>query len=418
MLVVSFVGLLTILLSVASLELSYHKEFDLNKALKTHALLGGISALLGGFVGIIAIGRTTLNRQAGGGAVAGVVASAMCLAMLLGAEPVIAVVPKAALGGLVLFLGLNMLKQWLWGRRRTTTRVEFTQIFLILALVANYGFLVGFAAGLLISCIVFVITYSRIPLADLATNLSLFASSVVRPDYEAETLREHGDKTLLYRLSGYVFFGSAIGVFQRILRRYRDTEPNFYFVTAPGNDAALRSIAADPQGSRRIAYFPSLDHAVKTAEEHIIAAWDDGGDRDALFAFLEEADRAAFAAYCELTDIAQGGMLCAENDQADAMFFVASGSLEVIKDANGAAPLRLAKLHEGAMVGEIAFYTGEPRTASIMAVVGSSVYVLSKEALARLRSENARLATLFDHMAVCKVSRALARTNKLLAMFR
>ena len=449
MLVVSFVALLTILLSVASLELSFHKEFDLNKTLKTHALLGGVSALLGGFVAIIAIGRTTLNRQAGGGAVSGVIASGICLAMLLGAGPIVALMPKPALGGLVLYLGLTMLKQWLWDRRDTTSRLEFVQIFIILAMVANYGFLVGFAAGLLISCIVFVLTYSRIPLADLATNLALFASSVVRPDHEAETLRQNGDKTLLYRLSGYVFFGSAskidsvfqnleggidgvvidftkvsgidssaIGVFQRILRRYRNRPTRFYFVTSLDNDAVLRRIGAGQEHNARISWFPSLDHAVETAEQDIIAAWAGGGGEDTLFGFLTDDDRAVFTAHCELRDVPHGGQLCAENDQADEMFFIAGGSLEVIKDAQGRTPLRLAKLHKGAMVGEIAFYTGEARTASIMAVVDSSVYVLSKAALVRLRAGHPGIATAFDYMVVCKVSRALARTNKLLTMFR
>ena len=61
-----------------------------------------------------------------------------------------------------------------------TGPVEFAQILLILALVANYGFMMVFSAGLLISCLVFVLTYSRVHLADLATNLSLFASAVVR----------------------------------------------------------------------------------------------------------------------------------------------------------------------------------------------------------------------------------------------
>src|SRR5690606_26137319 len=67
MLVVSFVGLLTILLSLASLELNYKKEFDLHRVLRAHAASTSLSALLGGFVNVISIGRTVLNQQTGGG---------------------------------------------------------------------------------------------------------------------------------------------------------------------------------------------------------------------------------------------------------------------------------------------------------------------------------------------------------------
>jgi len=449
MFVVSFVGLLTILLSVASLELSTQREFNLNKVLKAQAYSAGLAAVLGGFVGILSVGRTTLHRQTGGGVVSGTIAAAMCLAMLLGAGSLLAYVPKAALGGLVLFLGLNMLKQWLWDQRRTTSPIEYVQIILILALVANFGFLVGFAAGLLISCVVFVVTYSRIPLADLATNLSVFTSSVVRPEQEASALREHGEKTLLYRLSGYVFFGSAskieavfqamhdavdgvvldftnvsgidssaIGVFQRILRRYRDKPTQFYIVYADSNETSLRSISPDSKDSGRIQYFASLDLAVETAEERIIATGGHGSSA-AYLEFLEDtADRATFMQHCEMRRIQKGELLCAEGERSAEVFFIADGSLEVIKAAGDAADLRLAKLHQGTMVGELAFYTGEARTASILAVTDSTVYVLRKDSLARLRAVRPDLATRFDHMVIDKISRALTRTNKLVAMFR
>ena len=451
MLVVSFVALLTTLISVASLELSYHKEFDLNKVLKVHAGTSVASAALGGFFGLVSIGRTMLNKRTGGGAISGTIAALMCLAMLLGAGPLVAYVPKAALGGLVLFLGFGMLKQWLWDQRRATRPVEFAQILLIVALVANYGFLVGFSAGLLIACVVFVVSYSRVPLADLVTNLALYTSSVVRPEQEAQTLRERGARTLLYRLGGYVFFGSAakidavfqtlddeiegvvidfsnvsavdssaVGVFQRILRRYSDKTTRFYLVHSPANEPSVRAIAVPLKDSGRVMVFSSLDHAVETAEDTIILAGlaaAGGADATPLAFFDSAADRGIFLGYCELRHIGAGEFLCRENDRSAEIFFIENGSLEVVK-AGGGAPIRLAKLHKGAMVGELAFYTGEARTASIAAVTASSVYVLHKSALARLRSDHADLAGRFDHIVIRKLSNALVRTNKLMAAFR
>ena len=448
MLVVSFVGLLTILLSVASLELNFHKEFSLNKVLKTHAAVAVLSACLGGFVGILSIGRTMLNRQTGGGAISGVIAAIICLAALLGAGHLVAYLPKAALGGLVLFLGFGMLKQWLWDQWRTSSRAEFAQIVTILVLVANFGFMVGFFAGLLISCVVFVVTYSRIPLADLATDLSLFASSVVRPDGEVETLEQHGGKTRIYRLSGYVFFGSAtkieavfnglggniegividftsvsgidssaISVFQRILRRYRAASTHFYF--AYGSDErSVRAIASARADDERIHLFPSLDHAVETAEDSLLKTWS-RADTTESFGFLEDtAGRDTFLGYCEMRHIRAGEPLCAENQRSDEVFFIETGGFEVLKARKDATAIRLAKLHRGAIVGELAFYTGEARTASIIAVSDSSVYVLHKSALTLLRSEHPDLATRFDHMVIRKLSHALTRTNQLITTFR
>jgi SulP family sulfate permease len=297
--------------------------------------------------------------------------------------------------------------------------------------------------------VVFVITYSRIPLADLATNLSLFTSSVVRADHEVETLREHGRKTLLYRLSGYVFFGSAskietvfrtmdedveafvldftnvsgidssaISVFQRILRRYYGKTTQFHFVYSADNEASVRSIAQGMQGVGQIHYHTSLDHALEIAEEQIIAKWANGAAAPTSFAFLgSTGNQQTFLNYCELREIKSGERLCLEHERSDEIFFIASGAFEVIKaTANG--EVRLAKLQQGAMVGELAFYTGEARSASIAAASDATVYVLRKSALKKLRMECPDLAETFDHIVIRRISHALTRTNKLVALYK
>lgn len=447
-LVISFVGLVSILLSLASLELIYKKEFDLNRELKAHAFSSGISALVGGFVGIISIGRTSLNRDAGGGPLSGVIAAALCVAALIGGGDLIAYVPKAALGALVLYLGINMLKQWLWDQRKSATRVELAQIVLILVLVANYGYLVGFLGGLVISCFIFVITYSRIPLASVVTDLSLFSSTVVRPQHHVDTLKQYGDRTLVYRLKGYVFFGSAskidavfsdmatdqidgvvidfsnvsgidrsaIGIFQRILRRYQNTAIQFYFIYAENNQDNLQLIGTDPDASRHLSYFRSFDHALEAAEDKIIHEHRQEEIQDACFGFLEAAsDRTLFMNCCEFRTSATGELLCRTGEYSDEIFFVANGSFEVVGTPDLTSRLRFAKLTRGAMAGEMAFFTGEARTASIVALGDAEVYVLHKHALTKMRAEHPELTIKFDRMVICKLAESLRRTNRLLA---
>lgn len=445
MLMVSFVGLLTILLSLASLELDYQKEFDLNRVLKAHAVSTGLSALVGGFVGIVSIGRTTLNHHAGGGMWSGAVAAAMCLAVLLGAGNIITYVPKAALGGLVLYLGLGMLKHWLWQQRKATSRDEFLQIVLIVILVAHYGYLVGFAAGVLIACSIFVLTYSKLPLTSVTTTLAVLASSVVRSDHAMEMLRQHGERTIVYRLQGYVFFGSAnkidtmfqalqmdnvdcvildfskvsgvdlsaIGVLQRIVRRYKDQRLRFYFVYGPGNQAALQTVSADHFALR---FFASLDAALEAAEDCALgqhAAAEAGRD---CFAFLHNADeRTAFQSYCTSLQIPPGALLCRDGEFSDAIYFIASGHFNVVKTTSTQTDHRLAKISGGAMAGEMAFYTGQARTASIIAVVDSTVYALDNAALKRMRQQAPDMAMRFDHVVISKLSHSLHRANRLSA---
>jgi len=451
MLVISFVGTLAILVSLASLERDFKKEFDLNRLLKAHAASTGVSALLGGFVGIVSIGRTSLNRTVGGGATSGVIASVICLAMLVGASGLIAYVPKAVLGALVLFLGLNMLKKWLWDQIFAVNLHELAQIVLIVVLVANYGYLVGFAAGTIISCIVFAVAYSHIPLANLTTDLSALPSSVVRPRQEVEILSARASRTVVYRFEGYIFFGSAkkidavfqtmnmeeleaivmdfslvngidrsaISAFQRILRRYADL-PLHFFVVHPVADWDLqRSLLEDGAHRGQLSFFQVLDHALEAAEERVLGSNLLAGYSPGCFDFLDNLDdREVFRSYCDLRRFESGDMLCHEGELSDAVYFVDSGSFDVIKPFNSKPGRRLAKISVGAMVGEMALYTGKARTASIQATVSSSAYILSKLALARMRGEHPGLVTRFEHMVIRKVSDSLARSNQLITTLR
>ncbi|MES2605524.1 MAG: SulP family inorganic anion transporter [Pseudomonadota bacterium] len=447
MLVVCFVGVLTILLSVASLELNFGKEFDLERVLRAHAQTSVVTAALGGFVGIISIGRTMLNHQTHGGKLAGVIAAGICLAVLLGAGGIIATIPKAALGGLVLYLGLGMLRQWIWNQWGKISLLELSEILLILVLVANFGFLSGFAAGVLISCVMFAVTCSRIPLASLTADLSLLTSSVVRPQQQVEALKLHGPATVVYRLSGYVFFGSAssidnvfrqmsmhemqgvvldftrvsgidrsaLGVFQRILRRYHALPVRFYLVHAEHNKASLLSLANDPVAGLHLQFFASLDHALEAAEEAVLDSHRQEWLDSDCFGFLSNPeDQRNLRTHCEFRHVGATEYLCREGEFSNEMFFVENGSLDVIKAKSGGAGFRLARLLKGAIVGELAFATGEARTASIVAVTESRVYVLHKDSLTRMRAEHPDLAMLLDQMVIQKISQTLVRTNKLL----
>jgi len=449
MLVVGFVGVMTILLSLASLEYTYHREFDLDQALTAHARSTVLATALGGFVGILSIGRTTLNKSSGGGVYSGLVAAAICLSMFWGAGQIIAFIPKAALGAIVLYLGLNMLKQWLWDVRRQVTRLELFQIATIVCLVTQFGYLVGFVAGLVLACVMFVLTYSRLPIARWSTHLGLLSSSVVRSEHQVEILETLGHSAVVYRLEGYVFFGSAskidavfheldfntirlivldfskvrgidraaIGVFQRILLRLEEMPLNFKMVYDESNRALIESMASRAKRSTQVAFFPSLDLALECTEEELLAQrpLSQTGLADCLGFIEDDARRDVFLSYCDHQWLKTDDVLCLEGEYSDAIYFVAQGRFEIVKHLNAVAPLRLAKISAGSVVGEMAFYTGEARSASIRAVEPSEVYVLRRPAWETMREHNVDLARALDVMVVRKLSHSLKRTNELLA---
>jgi sulfate permease, SulP family len=451
MLVISLVGALTILLSVASLELSFQREFAMDLVIRTHSVASLASGALGGFMPIISVGRTTLNRQAGGHGLSATVAAMMALAMLLGAGDLLEWIPKASLGGLVLFLGIGMLRQWIWDQRLVVSKIEFAQILLIVILVANYGFLVGFSSGLLLACIVFVVSYSRIRLVDINTNLAELPSSVSRADAEVQCLREHGPTSLIFRLAGYVFFGSAnkiesifqavdertntvvmdftnvsgidrsaLAVIQRILRRYLEDgrrQLSFHLVLGSDTSGQIQLIASTLPHAGRIKLHESLDRALECAEDELLARHM-ASEHDPL-GFLElDVDRQMLRDHCEQRDIPAGTVLSAEGEDSSEIFFIEIGSLEVVRSTKQGGRLRLSKLRAGAMVGELAFYTGEARSASIIASTDVTVRVLCKDVFDQLRISDPHMARRFDQSVIEKLAHSLARTSALAASLR
>ena len=448
MLVVAFVALLAVVLTLASLEIELQREFDLGHELRVHAGAATVAAGLGGMIATASISRTALNRRSGGTGVAGLVSAGLALAMLLGASQVMGYVARAALGGLVLYLGIAMLRQWVWDVRRTARPAELLQILLIVAITAREGFIPGFGVGVLIACVTFVVTYSRIPLTDLATHLGEMRSSVVRSPGQERTLAAHGEKVLVYRLGGYVFFGSAskidalfkqrlvgaaeavvldfsrvsgidtsaLAVFQRILRRHSGTSVRFHFVYGPPTRLQLVALGLTPGGSLNLKFHDSLDRALEAAEEGLLEGHEEDSSDQTMMRTATSLDwRSPFEEYLETREIAENEALFHEGDRSDEVYFVQSGRFDVLKQVGDGPPVRLAKVRHGALLGEIAFYLREPRSATIVAAQTSSVRVMSRSALERMRQERPEVATQFDHMVIRSVAGALKRTNQMVA---
>jgi len=95
------------------------------------------------------------------------------------------------------------------------------------------------------------------------------------------------------------------------------------------------------------------------------------------------------------------------------VYFVQSGRFDVLKRMDDGPPVRLAKVRHGALLGEIAFYLGEPRSATIVATRPASVRVMHRAALQRMRGERPELATQFDHMVIRSVAQSLKRTTQM-----
>ena len=102
--------------------------------------------------------------------------------------------------------------------------------------------------------------------------------------------------------------------------------------------------------------------------------------RVGLFAGLGRVELAKLAAYLEPVAIEAGHEAFRQGDPGDSLYIVAGGTLGVYVAApEGRDILRVSTLAPGDAFGEIALYTGEPRSATIRAERASTILRLPRE---------------------------------------
>src|SRR5262245_26557934 len=102
--------------------------------------------------------------------------------------------------------------------------------------------------------------------------------------------------------------------------------------------------------------------------------------RVGLFAALGRVELAKLAAYLDPLELAIGDEVFRQGETGDSLYVVASGALGVfVVAANGGSTLRVGTLTSGDLFGEMALFTGEPRSATIRADSPSTILQLPRE---------------------------------------
>ncbi len=134
LLTILLTSVVSILLTASSLELASEQEIDLNRELRSSGLATAAAGLGGGMVGFhslslsrLVLGMGVTNRWVG------LLAAGLCgLALWFGPELGLAV-PRFVAGGLLLFMGLVFLWEWVYEARRTLQSIDYAVVLLILA---------------------------------------------------------------------------------------------------------------------------------------------------------------------------------------------------------------------------------------------------------------------------------------------
>ena len=112
------------------------------------------------------------------------------------------------------------------------------------------------------------------------------------------------------------------------------------------------------------------------------------------FGELAAPELALLREQLEWVELAAGQVLMAQGQAADSMYITVSGRLRVFVQGDAGRPQRVRDLARGQVIGEMALYTGEPRSATVVAVRESVLVRLPRQGFEQLvaRSSQASMA--------------------------
>ena len=457
LLVVAGLSIIGLMLNISGLELALGRDLDVNAELRSSGIANMLSGGVGGPSGFVGLSITALAEKTGAtDRSAGIATAVFMLVGLFAAGSLIFQVPVFLTGGFVLFLGLELLKEWLADTRSKIPFNEWLIIAVIVATVASVGFMEGLAIGLLVSSAVFVFRYSRLPVVRLRATGVEQRSTIDRSPSAIKFLSEHGNAIEIVQLQGYLFFGTADRIVDLVRSRLAaDGQAPLRFVildfrNVSGADSAaiscflkicrlvepenvkvcLTSVPAELLKNLTMAgieFGPDqpmqidtdLDHALEKLEEAILFG---RGESDLGTSLLNHFVR-TIGEHPRLSELIDNmtklemnpeDVLIRQGDDASDVFFVATGRVRVQITLPGGKVLRVRTMLAGAIVGEIALYLHQPRTADVIVDAPSDIFRLSAADLARLERDDPELATLAHRLLACNLSEKLSVANKMI----
>ncbi|NNE22435.1 MAG: SLC26A/SulP transporter family protein [Rhizobiales bacterium] len=454
------VSAMAVLMNISGIEMVDSHEASIESELKAAGIANVTAGGLGGVAGFHSISPTLLNLQiAEPSRLTGFVVGGVCISVMLFASQLLNLIPLPVFGGLLLWVAVMLLKQWLVDTYHQLTTGEYAVIVLMTLVINAAGFVEGLITGLIAGIVLFTIDYSRVDIVKTRLTGDTFHSKRTMSRNWQEVLREHGDSIVILRLQGYLFFGTAHQFVERI-RKYVESKPvrhmrflvldlrrttgldssaavsfvkleqlakasRFKLVLTEVPDQVAGTLGRAGVGESALTpvrKFDNLDLGLMWCEEKLIlriapeladvsavsvreSLVDEHVDEDAAKIMLN---------YMEQLEFAPGDVLIEQGTQSQEMYFIESGAFAVELHNGDGQPIRLNTAGPGSFVGEISFYLGQGRSATVVCEKQATVWQLTRQNLDALRNENPEIASYFHQRIAVMLADRLSATTRLI----
>jgi SulP family sulfate permease len=454
------IATVAVLLNTTALESAFQHDSDMNHEIKFAGIANIIAALGGSVVGYHYVGMSVLmNKMKAASRLVGIPIAVVCVVALPFGASVVSLIPKYTLGGLAFFIGLAFLYDWVYISFKKLARPDLLIILAIMFIMVIWGPLEGVVVGILITVALFIVNYSRTTIVRHGLSGSNYHSHIDRPSAHRRVLRDKGGQIRILTLQGFIFFGTSNTLLQEVRNiaenredvvvryliidlekvvgldssalhnfvkiRQTGVEHDFTVVYAHFSDEVRRQFEQESfiDGSPLVSHiFPNLDYALEWCEDRVLAGENIEVSieahplRDELGESFGDAalvDR--FMTYLEKQDVAQGEYLIVQGEPADEMYFLISGRATMQVELENNETYRLQTVGPGSVIGieGMLQQNTQPYAESIVIDETSSVYCLSKDALANLQEKDAPVAVKFQEFLLNYLAGQYSRTIEL-----
>ena len=456
---VALIALMCIVLNAGALELGSGAELDMNREFRVEGGANLVAGLGGSAPGCNTAVISLVSHAAGAETrLTGVVTAFALGAVLLFGSEALAMLPRPLLGGLVLFLGLGLLNDWLVASRRTMPWTDYGIVLAVSIVIGVFGFLEGVAVGLVAAVIFFVVRFSAVEVIGASFTARERQSRRARSATHRAILRHHGERVRAYRLRGYILFGNASPMGHRldqalgadpaplcllldfaavsgfdvsaanvVFRSARTARARGTHIVLSAVEEHVRSILRRslPEGEwRSLIFEEDLDRGLERCEDLVIAEWDRvhaGSEeaRNALFGLsidhaLRDVERQArFEALTERLEpwlqgraYEAGEPIVARGEAQEGMQLLTRGRAMVREEDAGA---RMDEYGPGDALAAEAAFGDHAAESSVFAVEPCRTVLMTPSARRSLERDNLALTVELDRYLIDTILEYRAR---------
>jgi SulP family sulfate permease len=177
-----------------------------------------VAGIFGGIPGAGATIRTLSNIRAGGRTpISGMFHALVLLLIALGLGPLVAYIPHAALAGVLLKVGVDVIDWRFLRRMHRAPRADLITMLIVLALTVFVDVITAVAAGMIFASLLFVKETAELQMESIRTISHADSEKLLTEDERALFQRCKG-KALILHLSGLMSFGAANELVRRMSR--------------------------------------------------------------------------------------------------------------------------------------------------------------------------------------------------------